>query len=835
MAGFVIIIKKDPCMKKAAVPATAHFTLFLGLVCFSLLLALRADGQSYQYPFQDPAVSLEERVNNVLSLLTRDEKLSLLKENQPAISRLGLGSFTFFCEGIHGLAWGPGGTYTGTQFPQAFGLGETWDPDVLQRMGAIVGLELRAIVNSGKGGLVLRTPNADLARDPRWGRTEEVYGEDPHLVGKLSAGLIKGMRGNAPDYIMAASMCKHFLANSNEADRGNSSSNFDQRLLREYYAGSFEIALMEGKAQSYMTAYNAVNGVHCIFNAVLKNMVRKDWGWDGAVCSDAGDLGSSSGYNGTAAKVAAAIKNANMVAFTDALGTAPADAISGGLMTIADVDTVIKQSMRVRIRLGELDPAAKVPYKSITGTPWTSDSAKAIAKLVTQKSIVLLKNTNNTLPLDKGAIKSIAIIGNMADSVCRDWYGGNAPYKIPARAGITAKVGTGVTINYAANNASGAAADAARSSDVAIVFIGNHPTCNAGWAQCPNKSEGKEAMDRSAITLETAQENMVQQVYAANHRTIVMLISSFPYAITWEKDSIPAILHMTHCSQETGSALADVLFGDYNPAGRLCQTWVRSLLDLPAMMDYNIRDGRTYMYFKGTPLFPFGYGLSYTTFSYSNLTTSANELCQGSITVSVDITNTGARAGEEVVQMYVKYPNSAITRPVKQLRGFKRIAIAPGATATVTMPLSYRDIAYWDSTQSKWAVEAGTVQILVGGSSADSDLKVSKEITACSGRVERIGEKPSTSPGGVTAEVLRFPAIVRRGPAFGISLSLKSKAAYDLGVFDLFGSRISHVKGPSVSEGHQFLSLGRTSLGPGPYMIYGRIGGKKISRVCMVR
>jgi beta-glucosidase len=819
--------------------------LTLCLVSFASFLALGVNAQTYQYPFQNPATPIEDRITNVVSLLTQAEKISLLPERESAISRLGLGAFTYYSEGLHGLGSGGngGGTYTATQFPQAYGLGETWDVDIMSQAGAQIAREARASNNSGKFGLLIRSPNSDLGKDPRWGRTEECFGEDPYLVGKLSAGLIQGYRGSNPKYFMLASMAKHMMANSNEAGRMNSSSVFDMRLMREYYGKSFEIACMEGPAQSFMTAYNRVNGIDCIFSSPIHKMVRQDWKWDGAVCSDNMDLSmSSASSSGTvstmAQKCAAAIKIGTISAFDDgsSFGTSPADALSGGNMTIADVDTVLRNTFRMRIRLGDLDPAASVPYKSITGTPWTGDSAKAIAKLVTQKSIVLLKNANNTLPLDKTTIKSIAIIGAIADSVTRDWYGGNPPYKVPARQGITTKVGTGVTINYAADNTNSAAVNAAKASNVAIVFVGNHPTCGAGWGVCTPKSEGKEGIDRTTITLETAQETMIQQVYAANPKTIVVLISSFPYAITWEKDSIPAIVHMTHCSQETGSALADVLFGDYNPAGRLTQTWYSSLTQLPSnsITDYNIRNGRTYMYFTGVPLFPFGYGLSYSTFTYANLTTSADNLCQASIKVSVDVTNSSSRAGEEVVQMYVKYPGAAVARPNKQLRGFKRVAIAAGATSTVTMTLPYRDVAYWDSTSSSWMVENGSVQILVGGSSADADLKLTKTITTCSGNAGTTQAKSVKFPDEAVFSLTCPMAIARHGSSMGITLSFESSADYDINVFDLKGARVGHVAG-RLTSGSDFLPLGKTPLHPGLYMVSGRINGNEYSKMCMVK
>ena len=723
-------------MDKKSAHVSRKFLFFSCVACFTFFLAPRVNAQTY--PFQNPATPIETRVNNIDSLLTQAEKLSLLPEREPAISRLGLNAFTYYSEGLHGLgSGGNGGPYTATQFCQAYGLGETWDVNIMQQAGAQIAHEARASNNTGRGfGLLIRAPNADIGRDPRWGRTEECYGEDPFLVGKLAAGLIQGYHGTNPNYFMLASMCKHMMANSNEANRMRSSSNFNQRLMMEYYGKSFEIALLEGPAQSYMTAYNQVNGVDCIWNPSIKNMVRHVWKWDGAVCSDDGDLSGSSNpaYTTIAQKSAAAIKYGTISAFDDdTLGTATTDALTQNLMTINDVDTVIRNTMRIRTRLGDLDPAASNPFKSITGTPWTSDSAKAIARLVTQKSIVLLKNTNNTLPLNKSTIKSIAVIGAIADSVTIDWYGGTPPYKITPHAGIVSKVGTGVTVTYAADNTNSAAVNAAKASDVAIVFAGNHPTCAAGWGVCSDPSEGKEGIDRTQITLNATQETLIEQVHAANPKTILVLISSFPYAITWEKDSLPAIVHMTHCSEETGDALADVLFGDYNPAGRLTQTWVRSLTDLPTMTDYDITKGRTYMYFTGTPLFPFGYGLSYSKFTYANLTTSASNLCQAPIKVSVDVTNTGTLAGDEVVQLYVKYPGSAVPRPNKQLRGFSRVNIAAGATTTVTIPLLYKDVAYWDSTQASWAAENGNIQILVGGSSDSSALTLSKTVSVCSG------------------------------------------------------------------------------------------------------
>jgi beta-glucosidase len=311
--------------------------------------------------------------------------------------------------------------------------------------------------------------------------------------------------------------------------------------------------------------------------------------------------------------------------------------------------------------------------------------------------------------------------------VLLDWYSGTPPYTVTPLQGIKNKVGAGITIQTATNNDGGAAVKIARTSDVAIVIIGNHPTCGAGWNQCPTPSDGKEAIDRKSITLE--QEELAKQVYAANPRTIVVLISSFPFSINWTRDNIPAILHMTHNSQEEGNALADVLFGDYNPAGRLVDTWPASMDQLPPIMDYNIRNGRTYMYFKGKPLFPFGYGLSYTTFAYSNLRKSSGHLrADGSITVSVDVKNSGTRAGDEVVQMYVKHAGPKVERALQELRGFQRVHLGPNETRTIAFPLKAADLAYWDESGHRFAVEKELVRVRVGSSSADIKLEDSIDV-----------------------------------------------------------------------------------------------------------
>jgi beta-glucosidase len=686
----------------------------------------------YQYPFQNPNLAVEERVNNIVSLMTHDEKIACLGTN-PSVPRLGIKG-TNHVEGLHGLALGgPGGwgrptPIPTTQFAQEIGMGETWDPELIRQAGRVEGEETRYIYQSEKthrGALVVRAPNADLGRDPRWGRTEECFGEDPFFNGTMVTGMVKGLQGDDPKYWLTASLMKHFLANSNEDGRGGSSSNFDARLLREYYSVPFRMGVEAG-SRSYMASYNAWNGIPMTVNPILKEITQKEWGVDGIICTDAGslrNLTTQHKYFRTYAEGAAASVKAGINQFLDNYRKPVQDALAEGLLRESDIDAVIKGEFRVMIRLGLLDPPEMVPYSKLKGDEdaWKTGDHKAIARRVAEESIVLLKNTGALLPLDKSKLKSIVLIGPRANDVQLDWYAGTPPYTVTPLEGIKSAMGPGVTVNYVVDNKDGAAVAAAKAADVAIVFAGNHPTCDAGWDECPSPSDGKESVDRKSLKLD--QEELVQQVLAANPKTVLVLTSSFPYAINWSQEHVPAILHMTHDAQEEGNALAAALLGDVNPGGRLVQTWVRDLDQLPPIMDYNIRHGRTYLYYKGMPLYPFGYGLSYTSFAYSNLRLSAANLsAKGSITVSFDVKNTGTRPGDEVPQLYVTHLKSKVERPLKELRGFRRVTLQPGETKTVELPLAAQSLAYWDEKQAGWVVELDHIKLAIGSSSSDQKL-----------------------------------------------------------------------------------------------------------------
>ncbi|MBW4039313.1 MAG: beta-glucosidase [Acidobacteria bacterium] len=721
----------------------------IGLAAIFLACSLSATAQTTPI-YADSSAPTEARITDLLNHMTLEEKVDAFSTD-PTVPRLGIVG-TGHVEGLHGLALGGPGHWEGregrsfltviptTTFPQSRGLGQTWDPALLTQAAGQEAYETRyAFGKYHRGGLVVRAPNADLSRDPRWGRSEESYGEDPFLVGTLATAYTRGLQGDGK-YWETASLLKHFLANSNENLRTSSSSNFDERLFQEYYSVPFRMAIEDGHANAFMTAYNSWNGVPMIENPVLRNVVMKDWGENGIICTDGGALTAlvkdHKAFK-TMPEAVAATVHAGINQYLDDYKPAMEDALKQGLITEADLDRNLRGVFRVMIKLGMLDPNQIVPYarigfddglgKNLAPDPWRQPGPKALARHVTDESIVLLKNDAaadgpKLLPLDTAKLKSIAVIGPYADKVLIDWYSGTPPFTVTPLAGIKARAGSGVNVQYASGDDLNAVTTLAKSADAVIVVIGNNPTCGAGWNVCPTPSDGKEAIDRKSMTL--AQEDLAKAAYAANPKTIVVLQASFPFTTTWTQDHISAILEMTHNSEEQGDGLADVLFGDYDPAGRLTQTWVRDEADLPPMMDYNIRDGRTYMYAKQKPLYAFGFGLSYTTFAYSDLKVSKSTLAEGeTATVSVAVKNTGSRAGDEVVQLYVSHQNSPVDWPTEALKGFARVSLQPGETKTVSLPLTAKALEYWSDATKSFTLAKDTVVVKVGGSSDSLPLQ----------------------------------------------------------------------------------------------------------------
>lgn len=701
--------------------------------------------KSQSYIFQDTRLDDDERIENLISHLTIDEKIDYLASRTPGINRLGIKP-TRLMEGLHGLAhsgvanWsiqGDGAAPT-TTFPQSYGLAQMWDPELLEDIAAWEAYECRFLSqnkNYGRAGLVILAPNADLGRDIRWGRTEECYGEDAYLGAKMTEAFVKGLQGDHPKYWKTASLMKHFLANSNENERFITSSDFDERLFREYYGYTFKKGIEAG-SRAYMAAYNKINGIPGAVHPILKNVTVNEWGQNGIICTDGGAfklLVDAHKYFDSYEQAAAACLEAGINVFLDDYKPYLRNAIKLNLVSEKEIDEALVGVFRVMLKLGYLDNSSENPYSQIgiadTSKPWESMEASELARKATRKSIVLLKNDNSLLPLDYTNIKSIAVIGPSADLVVPDWYTGNPPYKISILDGINNAVSAKIKINYAKSNKSDSALIAAKNSDVAIVCIGNHPlSYGLEWGENYVYSDGREAVDRQALSLE--QEDLVKLVKSVNPNTILILVSSFPYAINWSKENIPSILHVTHSSQELGNGIADIVFGSESPAGRLVQTWSSSLVDLLPILEYDITKGRTYMYDKHKPLYEFGYGLSYTEFEYSDIKVEQDFTSNDkTINVSFNVENIGEYDSDEVSQIYVKYLNSNVARPMKELKGFKRFHIKKGSEKRITIPINKSDLAYWDEKKKKFIIENCKIKIAVGSSSKDIRLTSQYDLT----------------------------------------------------------------------------------------------------------
>ncbi|WP_308440481.1 glycoside hydrolase family 3 protein [Virgisporangium aurantiacum] len=809
------------------------------------------------YPFQNPRLPVAVRVDDLLDRLTLDEKLLLLHQSQSAIPRLGIPYFKNGTEALHGVGWS--NSYTdnwnqvlaeGTVFPQAVGLASTWDPALIRKVGAAVGDEVRGYnsIDPVVWGTQVWAPVVNLLRDPRWGRNEEGYSEDPLLTGAISTAYGKGLQGDHPVYLKTAPVLKHYLAYNNETNRHTNSSNLPPRVKHEYDEAAFRPAIAANAATGVMGSYNLVNGRPTHVDAELYATVRS---WTNKELYNVSDafgpqaIRDPQHYYDTLDQAYAAMLRAGLDSFTiDGSDSAPMvaelkSALAKGLLTEADVDRSVRRALTIRIRLGQLDPDGG-PYGRIGADVIDSPAHRALNRKTAAAAMVLLKN--KTLPLDAARTKKIAVIGPLHDQLFSDWYGGNMPYQVTPLDGIRERVGgqgavTGVegldrvtfrdtttgryltatgtgggdnivgttapspasrwdvndwmgdysTLRNADNGryltgnfgpfttsserptgwfvqqqfrfeaqadgtylieyvgyetheswypfrenfvtvtadgtvgtgtraqasrfardvvtdgAAGAAA-AARGADAAVVVVGSNPFIY-----------GRENHDRANTDLGASQQALIAAVTAANPNTVVVLEDSYPTTMDSQPDTL---LWTTHAGSETGHALADVLFGDHNPSGRLTQTWYRSTADLPPdLFNYDIiSSGQTYLYNRSEPLYAFGHGLSYATFRYSDIRART---AGGTVTVDVDVTNIGRRAGDEVVQLYTHQRTSRDPVPLKQLRAFEKVTLKPGRTTTVRFTVPVADLAHWDVTRSRWVVEASDYELLVGASSDD--------------------------------------------------------------------------------------------------------------------
>ncbi|WP_029905185.1 glycoside hydrolase family 3 C-terminal domain-containing protein [Prevotella sp. 10(H)] len=839
-----------------------------GLLICAVLLFSSVNAQQKD-TYLDEKSPMHDRITDLLSKLSIEEKISLLRATSPGIERLQIPKYYHGNESLHGVLR-PGRF---TVFPQAIGLASMWNPELHYQVATAISDEARGRWNELEQGklqtqrftdlLTFWSPTVNMARDPRWGRTPETYGEDPYLSGVLGTAFVKGLQGDDPRYLKIVSTPKHFAANNEEHNRFVCNPQISERQLREYYFPAFEMCVREGKSASIMSAYNALNDVPCTANPwLLTKVLRHDWGFNGYVVSDCGGpslLVSAMKYVKT--KEAAAtlsIKAGLDLECGDDVYMQPLlNAYNQYMVSQADIDTAAYRVLRARMQLGLFDDPELNPYNKISPSVVGSEKHKQLALESARQSIVLLKNKNNTLPLNSKRVKSIAVVGiNAGNSEFGDYSGipANAPVSILQ--GIKDKVGDKTKIVYApwksaldgkemisaayfpgglkteyytnmdlsgqakvrneewvnfepanqapdpfippfplsirwtgklrpevtgdytiyytaddgcrlfingeklidawhersiATDSVSLRLEAGKEYDIKAEYFNNRDNSvaklywkvpsigtkerldmygEAGKAvrECEkviavlgiNKTIEREGQDRYDIHLPAEQMEFIREIYKVNPNTIVVLVAGSSLAINWMEENIPAIVNAWYPGEQGGTAVAEVLFGDYNPGGRLPITYYNTLDELPAFDDYDISKGRTYQYFKGKPLYPFGYGLSYTTFVYNNLKI---EDAGTSVKVSFNLKNTGKMSGDEVSQVYVKMPETGVVMPMKELKGFQRNTIKKGENRKVEIEIRKDLLRYWDDKTESFINPTGEFEFMVGSSSSDIKLK----------------------------------------------------------------------------------------------------------------
>ncbi|WP_299552248.1 glycoside hydrolase family 3 C-terminal domain-containing protein [Seonamhaeicola sp.] len=842
-------------------------------VVFTLFYSITLFGQELEFPFKNPELPINERVEDLINRLTLQEKADLLWELAPAIERLGIPKYYHGNEALHGVVR-PGKF---TVFPQAIAFGATFNPDLMKEVSTAISTEARGRWNELNYGkeqkrnhsdlLTFWSPTINMARDPRWGRTAETYGEDPYLTSKIGVQFVKGLQGNHPKYLKVVSTPKHYVANNVETNRFSANSAISERTLREYYLPAFKAAITEGKAESIMAAYNAVNWVPSNANRwLLIDLLRREWKFKGYVVSDCGNphlLKNAHKFTKNFEDAAAASLRGGMDLECNGGGYIMRDylvkAAKQGKITIEEIDYALTNVLRARMKLGIFDPIGLNPYNKIRPEVVGCKEHQELALKTALESIVLLENKDDILPINPKKIKSIAIIGHNANqTIFGDYSGVPLNEAVSPYEGIKGLVGKNAKINYVDTKLNFADLNMVRARflqtphgknglkatyfsnmdlegegktrtdakidihfqdnppdpylaekeksirwegnmlppvtgtyDLAIKASGkvklwiNNKLIIDGWGkkydnriafhfdknkkysikmEWADKGSGhrarlfwktpdnyvnsydaeieaakksdiviavigtgmyneKEGHDKKHLNLPGDQIEMLKAVYKVNPNIVVVLITGSQHTIPWVKEHIPGIVNAWYPGEQGGTAIADILFGDYNPAGRLPITYYETVETLPAMERYEVSEGRTYLYYHGKPLWEFGYGLSYSTFEYSDLKISSKTLkADAKLQINVSIKNTSKIDGDEVVQLYVAYPGSKKNRPLQQLRGFKRVAIKKGKTENVSFSLTKDDLKYWSTAKQDWDVETGKVDIMIGASSKDIKL-----------------------------------------------------------------------------------------------------------------
>jgi beta-glucosidase len=694
---------------------------------------------SAPFPFLDSELAIDQRVNDLISRLTLEEKAAQMLHAAPAISRLGLPAYNWWNEALHGVARAG----VATVFPQAIGLAAMWNAELLLRVAEVISDEARAkhheFVRQGDHGmykgLTFWSPNINIFRDPRWGRGHETYGEDPHLTGRLGVAFCRGLQGNDPKYLKLVATPKHFAVHSGpEGLRHSFDAIASPKDLRETYLPAFHECITEAKAYSVMPAYNRTNGEPCCASkTLLGDVLRGEWGFEGYVVSDCWavrDFHENHKVTKTPEESAAlAVKMGCDLNCGCTYEHIPA-AVKQGLLTEADLDVCLRRLFCARMRLGMFDPPERVPFASMPYEKNTSKEHQAVALEAARQSIVLLKN-DGVLPLSR-ELRSIAVIGPNAndDQVLVANYFGIPTQPVTPLEGIRRAVSADTQVTYTdgcklrgdntdglsrAGNLSEARSVAER-ADAVVLVLGLSAEIEGEQGDASNSDAAGDKLD---ISLTGLQQRMLEEVTALGKPTVLVLMAGSAMNLSWAHEHVGAIVDVWYPGETGGAALAEVLFGDYSPAGRLPITFPRSIEDVPAFVDYSMK-GRTYRYLEKEPLYPFGYGLSYTEFEYSNLALSSTELAAGqSATLQVTVKNVGKRAGDEVVQLYVKDLEASVPVPHHSLKGFARVRLAAGESRQISFELTPKTLSLIDE-QGRRVLEPGRFRLSVGGSQPDA-------------------------------------------------------------------------------------------------------------------
>ncbi len=706
--------------------------LLLGIGSFCLCLPVFA-----QLPYQNPDLSPEKRANDLLSRLTLDEKVLLMQNTSPAIPRLGIKAYDWWNEALHGV----GRAGLATVFPQSIGMGASFNNELLLQVFTAVSDEARAkstqFSKNGElqryQGLTMWTPNINIFRDPRWGRGQETYGEDPYLTAQMGMAVVRGLQGPEDQkYDKLHACAKHFAVHSGPEWNRHSfnAEDINPRDLWETYLPAFKDLVQKANVKEVMCAYNRLEGDPCCgSNRLLMQILRNEWGYQGLVVSDCGAV--SDFYMDNAHKThpdkehasAGAVLNGTDVECGTNYASLP-QAVRDGLISEESIDTSVRRLLKARFALGEMD--TDVSWNSIPYSVVDSKEHRELALRMAHESIVLLQNKKNILPLTKKM--KIAVVGPNANDSVMQWgnYNGFPSHTVTLLEGIKQYIPEAKIIFEPGCDHTSADIDLAKSiqrikgADVVIFAGGISPSLEG--EEMSVSIPGFKGGDRETIELPAIQSRMIAELKKAGKKVVFVNFSGSAIAMPAEKESCDAILQVWYPGQAGGTAIADVLFGTYNPAGRLPVTFYKSTSQLPDFEDYTMK-GRTYRYMTEAPLFPFGYGLSYTTFQYGNAALSAPTIGYGEkVTLTIPVSNIGKKDGEEVVQVYVRRPGDT-EGPSHALRAFKRVAIAKGQASQVEIPLLKEDFEWFDTNTNTMRPIEGEYELLYGGSSDLNHLK----------------------------------------------------------------------------------------------------------------